>query len=187
MREFSLLALVLITFFSANISANVSKAEDSFDFENRPEKLGQCTGLLYKSKKEGVPVYQEADTTSLVIAHLSLGEEVCYVGEKDEFAILHWEKNSASANEKEKHTLAYARLVDLWANERYQKLPQDETNQIPRPRNFFQKIKSYYYYLRSGGVPEDGLVPYRPIIGPHGYSESSAGSQCSESCEEIVK
>ncbi len=78
----------------------------------RPE-LSNCS--FYRSKKADVPVYLEADTASGVLDRLKLGEEVCYVGERAEYAILDWSKQGiirgAAAPAKEQ---AYVRLVDLW-------------------------------------------------------------------------
>ncbi len=62
-----------------------------------------------------MPVYFESATTSGVLDRLKLGEEVCYVGERGEFAIIDWSKQNlirgAATPEKEQ---AFARLVDLW-------------------------------------------------------------------------
>jgi hypothetical protein len=137
-------------------------ADDSFVVNERPEEIGECTGLLYKSKKDDVPVYAEADKTSEVIARLSIGEVVCYVGEQDDFAVLHWriDKNKSADSQTQ---LAYSRLVDLWPSDQYQ--VKGEANRGTQKRKgFMSTLKSYYYYMRSGGVPEDGLAPYRHII-----------------------
>ncbi len=106
---------------------------------------------------EDVPVYAESDLTAEVVARLSLGEEVCYVGEEKEFAIVEGEF------ELKKSRLSFVRLVDLWAPN----LPASKTP----ARGLFEQVRRYLKYLQSGGVPEDPLLPYRPLLSPYGGGE----------------
>lgn len=111
-----------------------------------------CGGLLYRAKREGVPVYAEPDTTSRVVHRLTLGERVCYVGEQKAFAILDWREYVPA--EQTEPRVAFARLVDLWA-------PNERRGGVV---GFFNRVKGFLYYIINGGVPEDPLLPYRPLI-----------------------
>lgn len=129
-----------------------------------PVPVSLCVGGLYRSKIEGVPVYADAAKTSQVLAKLSLGAEVCYLGERESFAIVEWplrtEKiiplpEAEKADSDPQRKLAYVRLVDLWE-------PRDRARK--RRTGLLSTLKDYYYYMRSGGVPDDGLAPYRPLL-----------------------
>jgi len=80
-----------------------------------------CQGQLYRAKKDNVPIFDEASTTGQVLFQLMLGERVCYVGERDKFAVLDLESSPATKmhsgepqTARPSSRLAYARLVDLW-------------------------------------------------------------------------
>lgn len=139
------------------------------------KQVSRCTGQLYRAKREGVPVYSETSKATQVIKKLKLGEKVCYVGEQNGFAILDWtreygaaDSTSVSAEDSntitgnKKKQLAYARLTDLWE-------PRDKPVQPAVTQyglvGLWNKAKTYFNYMRYGAVPEDGLAPYRPIIG----------------------
>ena len=76
--------------------------------------------VSYRAKRDGVPVYRQADKASGVLRTLALGEEVCYLGEEKGFAILDWQAFSHSSDTApetattSKLPLAFAALSDLW-------------------------------------------------------------------------
>ena len=117
----------------------------------------------YRAKKERIPVYEQPDTTSAVVGHLRLGEHVCYVGEQQGYATVDWGVQHVFSSERKKSSrksrLVFVRLVDLW-----EPVAGLGSKQKKGPEGFIAWMKSYYHYLRSGGVPEDGLIPYRPVI-----------------------
>ncbi len=156
----------------------ILRAEESFVRHERPEVLGKCTGLLYKAKKDNVPVYYEADLSSGVLSRLSAGELVCYVGEQGEFAVLHWQEGEANSKDSK---LAYARLVDLWPSNQTQQATQLSPFK-QHPPNVLNTLKSYYYYVQSGGVPEDGLAPYRPLINIFKFKHEKVQEQKTTGC-----
>lgn len=144
----------------------------------------QCS--YYRSKKEKVPVYAEPDTTSKVVSRLKLGQEVCYLGEQSGFAIVDWrEKNAGLAPQPEaenksadkpaepagepaseanagvmlEQNLAYIRLVDLWP-------PRAGRSLSTSRKSIGQRLSDFYTYIRSGGVPEEPVIPLGLPDGP---------------------
>ncbi len=154
------------TFFTLLSFPFIAQADSSLD-ENSKDKLLQlkesCSGVLYRSKKDEIPVYAEPDETAQVVYRLKLGEKVCYIGEKGSFAILNWESFlSSEERELSKEKLAYSRLVDLWP-------PKDGSGKkehLPGLAGFFSKARSIFQRMGYGHPPEDALEPYEPIIGP---------------------
>ncbi len=125
------------------------------------EIASNCSGVLYKAKREGVPVYEERATTSQVLRHLTLGEKVCYIGEEGEFAMIdqRFKQNLQVFSESEEPRVAFVRLVDLW-NLRDRPVAGKRTS-----GGWFTRIRQFIKYIMSGGVPEDPLGPVRPIMG----------------------
>ena len=149
-----------------------------------PAGRPQCS--YYRSKKEKVPVYAEPDTTSKVVSRLKLGQEVCYLGEQSGFAIVDWrEKNAGLAPPPETENkdedkpgapaggpapeanagimldqnLAYIRLVDLWP-------PRAGKSLSTTRKSIGQRLSDFYTYIRSGGVPEEPVIPLGLPDGP---------------------
>lgn len=129
-----------------------------------PKSSGGPQCSYYRSKKEHIPVYAEADTTSAVVSKLKLGQEVCYIGEQGGFAIIDWRKeaskssetpvrpaeNEAEANEQ---SLVFVRLVDLWP-------PRAGKSLSTREPTIGERVTDFYNYLRNGGVPESPVLPF---------------------------
>lgn len=136
---------------------------------------GLVNCLLYRSKKEGVPVYAEPSTSAAVIARLELGENVCYVGEQAGFAIIDWTKQSKIGKSREvsgsEQRLVFVRVVDLWEARDDRSLKQYGAAGI------LQRLKQYYYYLRSGGIPETGFMPFEPLVEPDPSPTQVPGSK----------
>lgn len=175
MRASGNLSAILVVTFFAVVAVSVATAQPAH--HSMPE-LATCS--LYRSKKDGIPVYEKADTGSVIRGRLSLGEEVCYIGEQQGFAIIDWSKQpilrryviggtkQPSEPEPEPEALpastagpetadgpgridrAHVRLVDLW-EPRYPRY-------VP-PGSW---LKSIWDTLWSGGVPDD---PYAPLRG----------------------
>ena len=126
----------------------------------------KCNGQLYKIKRDLAPVYAEPDVTSAILSHLEQGDRVCYVGEQGEFIIV--DKRSlplsvrarlraADEDENSSSELVFVRQVDsrsLVAKN------SDEPGWLRAINNFAAYIESW----KSGIVPDDGLVPYRPVV-----------------------
>lgn len=141
-----------------------------------PEK---CSGWLYRSKKHEVAVFEEPDRASRVLEYLSRGDEVCYVGERERFAIVEW------TVEKQ----AYVRLVDLWPGplSDYAKEKLSKSGKpMPNPTEYglmgiIKRVKRYFTYMRSGGVPDNALDAYEPIIG---IPEAVVRGSCTDNCAD---
>ncbi len=114
--------------------------------EVKEQEVG-CAGVFYKAKKDDVPVFDRADATGKVPHRLSIGEKVCYIGEEKDFVIITKDEGKA---------LFFVRRTDLWA-------PKREKNRFGMI-GVVDWIKEQYNYMRHGGVPEDGLLPYRPVL-----------------------
>ncbi|MFN8390962.1 MAG: hypothetical protein U0136_11795 [Bdellovibrionota bacterium] len=132
-----------------------SEEPPCIDYSARAE-LANCS--YYRSKRAQVPVFQDAETRSPVIDRLALGEEVCWIGEQNGFAILDWDKQQVIRGEELKPSgaRAYVRLVELW-----EPRPRHENS-----RSVVDRLRDYYYYRQSGGVPEDPFWVARPLLSP---------------------
>lgn len=137
-------------------------AQPTSESEQKLSAKPQCS--YYRSKKEHIPVYAEADTTSVVVSKLKLGQEVCYIGEQGGFAIVDWRKKISKASDtpieaKEKSTevndqnLVFVRLVDLWP-------PKAGRSLSTREPTIGERVTDFYNYLRNGGVPENPVLPF---------------------------
>jgi hypothetical protein len=134
----------------------------------------------YRAKAVDVPVYKKPDTTSQVVAKLSLGEMVCHIGEQGEFAILDWsyqeEINGRGKRGKgAKAVLVFARLADLWA-------PPSTM-----PMDLVEQAKRYFYYMREGAVPDDILAPFYPLIAPEGFEPKCRAGAICKRVEELQR
>ena len=140
-----------------------------------------CSGLLFRSKKEGIPVYASPDKTSKVLRKLSLGEKVCRVGEMGEFQILKWKAHSVEDETGvSESSSAFARTVDLW-----------EARDMPGKKpGVFESAYRFFKLLFSGGMADDPLLPYRPVMDPEKsipqYSDSKSSTETSQedSCQQ---
>jgi len=125
--------------------------------------VSSCQGFFYKAKRDGVPVYKEPDRGSEVVKVLTIGEKVCYIGEQGEFVIVDWSltptKAPKSKNPPLSESLMYIRKAELWRTKEH---GSGQTSS--RSNNFIDAVINYFYYWKSGGVPEQGLVPYDPAI-----------------------
>ena len=135
-------------------------------------------------KRKGCRYNQDPDVTAQVITKLGLGERVCYVGENEQFAIVDWslqhELNEARDQVASEEKVAYIRLVDLWTPSK-----GPGSAQKGGTKGFVSWVKQYYHYVRSGGVPEDGLIPYRPVLDLFGVSPKCQKGQLG--CEDKKK
>ncbi len=136
-------------------------------------EMKNCLGGKYRSKKDDVAIYADSDRAAEVIGRLALGEKACYLGEQSGFAIIAWQPP---------RKLAYVHLTDLWP-------PRGE--QARRGgKDLFQNAADYLNYMRYGGVPDDGLAPYRPLMNPFSNSLKDPGveennkQKVPDSCEQ---
>jgi len=144
------------------VLAGVSLAETGVD----------CSGLIYRSKKEQVPVFDEPALTGKILFQLSLGEKVCYVGEKERFAIVDLQR-SAALGVLPFQRLVFIRLVDLW--------PPRESQRGELKGDLVGNAKRYITQLLYGGVPDDALAPYKQFFGENESAISSFGAGASSS------
>jgi hypothetical protein len=169
--------LFLSAFVCSCLFPASSRADDCASYRNAAE-LTNCS--FYRSKKNGVPVYDGPDTTSSRLDTLALGEEVCYIGEENDFAILQWDKQqiirgtapaapaATGAQKTPAEKRAYVRLVDLWE-------PRGSGGD---KGDLIQRIKNYYYYGQYGGVPDDPLWLFRPMINTITGNPDNPTSDC---------
>lgn len=165
------------------------------------EQLVNCA--FYRSKRDGVPVYRKADRSSRVLRKLELGEYICHIGARGEFAILDWtkqdlinkksdaeeaveagiaektvEEEPASSDSDEIDELAYVRLVDLWKDNRQR--PSDL-----QPKDFISQAKEHLNSIGGSLAPDDVYGPLRPIIDViHPPTKCRAGK---EICDKVEK
>lgn len=129
--------------------------------ESFAEPKRDCLGFFARSKRNEVPVYPEPDVTQKVRRKLTQGEVVCVVGEVGEFLILDSPKAQSQEKRPKKQDSMQAsvgqfvRKTDLW---------ESEENSYGYQLSPIEKIKQYFKYLQSGGVPDDGLYIFRPLI-----------------------
>ncbi len=160
-------AIFLSELFGPPLSAADPKATPPQMPPNRSKPAeSQCS--YYRSKKEKIPVYQQPDTTSKVVAHLKLGEEVCYIGEQSGFAIVDWRDHLpaagaqptpapastpiAAADDQLESNLVFVRLVDLWT-------PRPGRSLSTKERDLGERVSDFFTYLKGGGVPETPVIP----------------------------
>lgn len=124
-----------------------------------------CGGLLYRSKKELVPVYYENSLSSGVLKKLTLGEKVCVVGKKSGFAIIDRRllKLKNSSQKETLSELAYARDVDLWPPRDMRLEGGAQNNSGGVLMKLFDKAREYFRRLRYG-PPDNVLEPYAPVL-----------------------
>ena len=121
-----------------------------------------CPGMLYRSKKEGIPVYDTPDLTAKVLRKLELGEKVCRIGEVGQFQILRWDSHSVTQDDQQiESSNAYARTVDL-----------GEAREAKGREGMVESVTRFFKMLFSGGMSEDPLLPYRPVMNSNAESSS---------------
>ena len=174
--------------FGVVLSGNYAAVADDGQSKTAKEIVAdsEVNCALYRAKREAVPIYAEASTSSQVLDHLSLGERVCHVGEQGDFAIVDWRQQDGINRGRERSKKEYkgervfARLVDLWpARDRSSKGIVDDT---------FRRMQDYYYYWRYGGVPDDVFGPVRPLVRPLDRGPTcEAGKICSEVRQKVAE
>ncbi len=141
---------ILAFLFSLFLMPVGSLAED--------DAAATCAGKLYRSKREGVPVFDEPATTGDVITRLKLGEKVCWIGERDNFAII----SSGSGTERRVH---YIKTFDLWpprdGSARHGSVGRETT-----PQSLLESAKGHMRRILQGVPSEDPLAPYRDVLKP---------------------
>lgn len=169
-----------LLFLSLTVIAPIESFADSKEYLQKLKK--DCGGLLYRSKKEKVPVYYEDSLSSGVLKKLTLGEKVCVVGKKSGFAIidrrllqlknLELNEESSSANsfdfseDESKQVLselAYARDVDLWPPRDMRLESSSSNNSGGILMKLFDNARDYFRRLRYG-PPDNVLEPYGPVL-----------------------
>ena len=118
--------------------------------ESSADSKRDCLGFFARSKRTDVPVYPEPDVTQKVGRRLEHGEVVCVVGEVGEFLILDSPKTQSQDSAGQ-----FVRKTDLW---------ESEENSQGYQLSPAEKLKRFFKYLQSGGVPDDGLYIFRPLI-----------------------
>lgn len=162
-----------------------SLAQSTSVEDSKPSAASQdphaSTCLLYRSKKDGVPVYNEADPASGVRRKLRLGEVVCYVGEKQDFAIVdgrYRDTDGRLTQDAKEAPLEYISIFYLWP-------PRSGPGVVKHQGSASQnKGKGGEVYrprvtAPSGSVPEDVFAPFRAFLGlTPSEPECRAGAIC---------
>lgn len=145
----------------------------------RPRR--DCNGFLYRPKRSGVPVYDLPETSGKVLRKLELGERVCVVGERQDFAIIEWkireEQAAGQGSDSDETSLAFARLVDLW--------PPRDRPLADGEVGFFRRIKQYVYFIFYGGVPDTPIIA--PSMPDSSVMEDGSGCEAAateDSCKQ---
>ncbi|MCB0345228.1 MAG: hypothetical protein KDD66_08915 [Bdellovibrionales bacterium] len=177
MRSLILKIILLSAGFLALISTAAADSARQWVSADGMKPLDDCNGFLYRPKKSGVPIYDLPETSGKVLLKLELGQRVCVVGERQDFAILEWrlpKDGSASQPDAEESTLAFARLVDLW--------PPRDKPVADGEIGFFRRIKQYLYFMLHGGVPDTPIIT--PSV-PNSSEPSAEGCKVEEkpACE----
>lgn len=161
MRELFCLLLLLVI-------PDMVRAQDLGQNEKTPSY--SCNGQWYKVKKDKTPVFEEPAQDSRVLVYLEEADRVCYVGEKNDFAIVD-RLSIPSKAQKEVDSLLSASKEDEEAGNRFVYLRVSQLWATPTKKKdegvakeVFSRLKGMYNDFRYGGVPEDGLLPYRPFI-----------------------
>jgi hypothetical protein len=137
--------------------------------------------LRYRAKKDGVPVYNEPDLSSGFKRKLRIGEVVCYVGEKNNFAIVdgRFRDSEKTLEVAEKNApIEYVRLSYLWPP---RSGPGSDTPDV-KP-SVGSRGKQQVFRPRvtapAGSVPEDVFAPFRSFLGlSPSEPECLAGAIC---------
>lgn len=139
-----------------------------------------CRG--YRAKRQGVPIYREADRQSEVLGKLERSEEVCGLAETREFVSILWPRSpevKAKVEEREAsatptpvtetapsatpYAHAFVRTVDLWP-------PRGELDPNRNP------LKEWWLMRQNGLVPDDPLGFFRSLLPFFGDSPQNAPS-----------
>lgn len=118
----------------------------------------------FRAVNSDAPAYEIADVSSRVMFKLKKGEQICCFGQKNDFAVADvvklsqeqrdsFEKASADIPPTQKSNVVYIQASDL-----------TKIEERTRSSSWFSQMLNYLLYWRQSGVPEDGLLPYRPII-----------------------
>ncbi len=177
MTRSSLLLFVSFCLLSSTASAEeqaTSTTIQSAETEQEP-LLENCT--RYKAKRADVPVYEEPEKSSRVVAKLLLGEEVCYVGEQNDFAIIDWRIQPQISPERKSKTksseLVFIALSDLWA-------PADKGVDLE------QSVRNIFESMGYGGQPDDIFGPVRAWLYRFtGGPECLAGAICEKVGQDL--
>ena len=139
---------------------------------------------------------------------LDLGERVCHVGERGDFAIIDWRKQARingkseiqNSNRKTPEA-AFVRLVDLWPPEA-SSLPDPNA---AKPKDTLEQAQDHMKAMRNELVREDIYGPFRPLVDfifpptecvageeicekveaeMRKLEEKKKGAECSSSCEK---
>lgn len=166
-----------LMFFISSGFADEKAVQAQAESKSEEEEEISCT--LYSAKREAVPVYRSPDKSTEVLAKLSLGEELCYIGEQDGFAIIDWEKTflrrEAAFDEESQPELVFVSLTDLWP-------PMTEVQSIE------EHARRVFENMGYGGQPEDVFAPLRELIYKiTGGPKCLAGSICEKVERELEK
>ena len=124
--------------------------------EGQAVKSTGCEGQLYRAKRDGVPVFDEPNTTGTVTERLSVGERVCWVGERDNFAII------VAGPERQ---LRYVKLYDLWPPR--EKDGKHKNSPHSLLGGAIDSAKGQMQRILQGIPAEDSLAPYRQVLQPN--------------------
>ena len=127
----------------------------------------------YTAKHKSVQVYREPKEDAARVKVLKRGDEVCYIGEQGEFAIIELENELKKKDLLSPDDVGYVKLSHLWP---------------PMSKGKKQKehVKDFFKFWQDGGVADDPFAPFRSLWGGSGPEvECLAGKICERVREKI--
>jgi hypothetical protein len=130
----------------------------------------------YRAKTDNVPVYSRPSVSSARLKALKEGQEVCYIGEMDGFAIVDLRGPQGVDRRIKQDEVAYVKLFDLWEPE-----PKKQKKQGQR-----DQVQEFFNFWRQGGIPDDPIAPFRSLWGGAGPEmKCEAGKICEKVKEKL--
>ena len=177
----SFLGGTLFLCFSGEIVRAENSSSSSQKRELTAELESNCSGQLYRAKRDNVPVYKQADAASEVVVKLGSAQRVCYVGEKKGFAVIdrfpeaQTEELTGSETQISEtgDRLAYVRTYDLW--------PPRGKSAAKKNESILSKTVSFIRSLQYNSVPSGDFEPHPPLLKALELEDEAEGT-CEESC-----
>lgn len=127
----------------------------------------------YRAKTDGIPVYATASSTAARRKSLKAGQEVCYIGELNGFAIVDLRGAEDVQRAIRKDEVGYVRLFDLW-----------EPVQESESKDSKKQVQEFFDFWRRGGIPDDPFAPFRSLWGGTGPEPKCEAGKI---CEKVNK
>ncbi len=188
LAEFFVLFLVPLNVLSQETprESHLQKKEDNSS--GAQETTDKC--VRFRAKRQGAVVYEKPDSSSKQAGRLAYGEYVCVIGQEKAFAVVDWSRRDAvnerpaSAGEKnESEDVKPAGAVDQVYVPLADLQPSYGALDYADPELIMEKAKIQMQRMRFGGMPEDGLAPYRPLLRP--FTQEEPACRAGKICEKV--